>query len=153
MMAEIALVDAASLALFGVAALRGLFRGAMREAFTLAAVAAAFICVWIFAGTVAAWLLSLWPDDLSQTLAHILAGVALALTALLAVSALGRKLRNGMHAMGLGALDRIFGGCLGAAEGALLWAVAMTVAVKLPILEKLLEDSLSLAFYEGFIGG
>lgn len=153
MMAEITLVDAASLALLGVAALRGFFRGAMRESFTLAAVAAAYICVLAFTGAVAAWLLSLWPDDLSQTLAHIAAGAVLALTALLAVSALGRKLRNGMHAMGLGALDRIFGGFLGAAEGALLWAAAMAVAVKLPMLEELLEDSLSLAFYKGFIGG
>jgi len=151
-MPEIELVDAASLALLGVAALRGLFRGAMRESFTLAAVAAAYICVCAFAGSVAAWLLALWPEDLSQTTAHILAGAVLALTALLAVSALGRKLRNGMRAMGLGALDRIFGGFLGAAEGALLWAVAMTVAVKLPMLENLLKDSMSLAFYKGFFG-
>jgi len=107
-MTEIELVDAASLALLGVAALRGFFRGAMRESFTLAAVAAAYICVRAFASGAAAWLLSLWPDELSQTLAHILAGAALALTALLAVSALGRKLRNGMPAMGLGALDRKF---------------------------------------------
>jgi len=68
------------------------------------------------------------------------------------VSALGRKLRNGMRAMGLGALDRVFGGFLGAAEGALLWAVGMTVAVKLPMLEGLLKDSMSLAFYKGFFG-
>lgn len=151
-MAEIALVDAASLALLGVAALRGLFRGATREAFTLAAVAAAYICVRLLGSAGAALLRQLWPD-LSENLAPLLAGAVLAISALLAVSALGGMLRDGVRAMGLGAMDRLFGGFLGAAEGALIWVVAMTMAARAPILEELLEDSLSLAFYEGFIGG
>jgi len=65
-MPEIELVDAASLALLGVAALRGFFRGAMRESFTLAAVAAAYICVRAFANSVAAWLLAALAGGVSR---------------------------------------------------------------------------------------
>jgi len=149
-MAEIELVDAASLALLGVAALRGFFRGAMREAFTLAAVAAAFICVCAFIDIVIACIL-LVPNGVQQTVAAFISGAVLAAIPWWLVDMLGRNLQQDTHPRSMGIRDLLLGFFLGMARGGLLWAIFMTMAVRAPMFTKLPKNSWSLAFYEAFI--
>ncbi len=124
-------VDAVALAVLGVAALRGLWIGVVRESFSLAAIAAACLAVRFGSAPAGAWLLERAPLTLSATGARIAAGVVLALLALLVVGGIGRALRRGLHAVGLGLADRLAGGLLGAAEGGLVLALAVLLGVAL----------------------
>lgn len=121
-------VDAAALAILSLAAIRGLYIGAVREAFSLAAVAVACIAVRLGTQPAAAWLGANAPFDLSPLAATVLAGVVLAVGSLIAVGTAGRAIRTGIRAAGLGLWDRIAGGAFGAAEGALVVAVAVAIA-------------------------
>ncbi len=109
----------------GLACLRGLWIGGVREAFSLAAIAAACLSVRFGTLPLATWLLRESPLELAPLAARLFAGVVLALATVLAVGSLGRWLRRGLRAAGLGLADRLVGGLLGAAEGALLVALAV----------------------------
>ena len=120
-------LDLAALGLLGVAMVRGLWIGVIREAFSLAAIAAACLAVRLGGAPAAGWLLSHGPADLSLLAARVAAALGVAAAAFLAVHATGRVLRRSAHAVGLGFADRIGGGLLGAAEGALLLALCFLV--------------------------
>lgn len=124
-------VDAAAVAILGLALLRGLWIGLVREAFSLAALAAACLAVRFGTADAAEALAALSPWALGPLAAKVLAGAALAGAALAAVTLVGRAVRRGLHAAGLSGLDRLGGGVLGAAEGALLLAVLLLGAVAL----------------------
>jgi membrane protein required for colicin V production len=124
-------VDAAAAAILAVALLRGLWIGLVREAFSLAGLAAACLAVRFGSSDAAEALGALSPWPMAPLAAKILAGAILAVAAVLAVGLLGRLVRGGLHRAGLGALDRLGGGMLGAAEGALLLAVLVLGATAL----------------------
>jgi uncharacterized membrane protein required for colicin V production len=119
---ELRALDAVAAVVLSLATLRGLWIGAVREAFSLAGLAAGVFAVgrWREAG--AAWLES---AGASGAAAQILAVPALFLAALLAVALVGRVARRGVRGAGLGLADRLAGAALGAAEG----AVVVTVLV------------------------
>ena len=118
-----------ALAVLGLALVRGLWIGLVREAFSLASLAAACLAVRLGTADAAEALGALTPWPMGPLAATILAGAVLAVTAILAVALVGRAVRRGLHAAGLSALDRLGGGVLGAAEGALLLAVLLLGAV------------------------
>jgi membrane protein required for colicin V production len=120
-------LDLAALALLALAVVRGLWIGVIREAFSLAAIAAAIVALRLGVEPAAAWLMANGPDELSPLAARIGAAVGVAVIALVAVRLLGRLLQRGVHAVGLGFADRIGGGVLGAAEGALILALGILV--------------------------
>ena len=124
-------VDAVALGLLAAAALRGLWIGAIREAFSLAALASAFLAVRLgtvpLAERISDWL----PVGLSAFWLRLACGAALASFAVLAVGLLGRILRRGARAAGLGLVDRLLGAALGAAEGALVVGLLLALAVSL----------------------
>jgi len=124
-------VDAVALALLVAAALRGLWIGAIRESCSLAALASAFLAVRLgtapLAERAAEWL----PFSVSPLGLRVACGAALAMAALLGVGLLGRALRRGARAAGLGLVDRLLGALLGAAEGALVVGLLLALAVSL----------------------
>jgi uncharacterized membrane protein required for colicin V production len=124
-------VDAIALAVLAIALFRGLAIGMVREAFSVAALAAACIAVRLGTAPAAAWLLANALPGLGALGAKILAGAAVGLGAAIAIGLLGRLVRRGVHAAGLGLPDRLAGAAIGAAEGALVVGVALLAAITL----------------------
>jgi membrane protein required for colicin V production len=113
-------LDAICLALLLLAALRGLWIGLVREAFSLAALLAALVAVRLWTGPVARWLeLEAGSLGVGPVAAPWLAGALLAAGTIVLVAIAGRVVRGGVRAAGLGLADRMAGGGLGAAEGVL----------------------------------
>jgi uncharacterized membrane protein required for colicin V production len=114
-------LDWAVLALLALAALRGLAIGVVREAFSLGALGAAIVAVRVLGEPAGHWLAR--ALGLGELPALILAGAALAAAGVTGVALIGGVVRRGLHAAGLGLWDRLAGGLLGAAEGALAAAL------------------------------
>jgi membrane protein required for colicin V production len=126
-------IDRVALGILVIAALRGLWIGLLREAFSLGAVAAAFVSVRLWTDPATRWLLEHAPVDvsLSERQAHVVGGVLVGLAAAFVVVAIGGFVGKRVHATGLGIFDRLLGAALGGAEGALLVAVALIGVVAL----------------------
>jgi membrane protein required for colicin V production len=123
-------LDAICLALLLLAALRGLCIGLVREAFSLAALLAALVAVRLWTTPVARWLeAEAGSLGVGPVAAPWLAGALLAASAIVVVAILGRVVRRGVQAAGLGLADRLAGGGLGAAEGALAAGLLLFVLV------------------------
>ncbi len=123
-----AAADLVVAAILGLAALRGLFLGLVRESLSLAALAAACLAVRFGSGPAGAWL-ETWSDGALAALpAQAVAAIGLALAVLVAGALIGRTLRSGIRLVGLGAFDRMGGAVLGAAEGAVVAALALALA-------------------------
>lgn len=127
LLASLGWIDRVALGLVAIALLRGLWIGLLREAFSVAAIAAAFIAVRLWTDPTALWLLEQMPFDVtfSERSARLAGGALVAIGALFVVVAIGGFVRKRVHQTGLGLLDRLFGGALGAAEGALLAGIAL----------------------------
>src|SRR5262245_15831171 len=103
----------------------------VREAFSVAALAAACIAVRFETQPAAAWLHANALPGVGPLGATLLAGFGIGLAALVAVGLLGRLVRRSVHLAGLGLADRLAGAAIGAAEGALLVAALLLVALML----------------------
>src|SRR5262245_62691051 len=103
----------------------------VREAFSVAALAAACVAVRFGTEPAAAWLHANALPGVGPIGAQLLAGLAIGLAALVAVGLLGRLVQRGVHFAGLGMADRLAGAAIGAAEGALVVAVALLVTLTL----------------------
>lgn len=121
-------LDVIAAAVLTLAALRGVWIGAVREAFSLAGLAAAIVAVRTWREPVGRWLEADGPVAMTPLAAELVAALALGLGSLLAVAIVGRLVRRGVRGAGLGLLDRLAGGLLGAAEGAVVVA-ALTVGL------------------------
>jgi membrane protein required for colicin V production len=124
---EIRSVDVVVAAILGVALLRGLFLGLIREAFSLAALGGACIVVRIYHAPAADWLVGASRGEVGPEAAPWIAGAALGAGTIAAVAIAGRLVRKGVRAAGLGWADRAGGAVLGAAEGALAAGVLLLV--------------------------
>jgi uncharacterized membrane protein required for colicin V production len=126
-LAELGWIDRVALGVIALAVIRGLWIGLLREAFSLGALAAAFVAVRLWTAPTAAWLLGSAPFglELSPRQASIAGGLLVGLGAMLVVVAVGGFVRKRVHATSLGLLDRLLGGALGGAEGALLVGLAL----------------------------
>ena len=130
-MEAISPIDLAALAILILAVLRGLFIGLIREVSSLGGLAAACIAVRIGAAPAADWMLLNLPWELSPLTARIVAGAVIAIAVIVCVAAVGRILRRGVRWAGLGFADRLAGGVLGAAEGALVIVLLMLLSIAL----------------------
>jgi uncharacterized membrane protein required for colicin V production len=126
-LAALGWIDRVALGVVVLATLRGLWIGLLREAFSIAALAAAFVAVKLWTEPTTAWLLANAPFDvsLSDRQAQLVGGALVAIAAAFVVVAVGGFVRKRFHANGLGPIDRLLGGALGGAEGALVAAVAL----------------------------
>ena len=115
-------IDRFALGVVALAMMRGLWIGLLREAFSIGALAAAFVAVRLWTDPAAFWLLDRAPFgiELTHHQARIAGGAGVALAAMFIVVAIGGFVRKRVHATGLGFLDRLLGGALGGAEGALV---------------------------------
>jgi uncharacterized membrane protein required for colicin V production len=122
-LAEFESVDIVVGAIIGIACLRGFFLGLIREAFSLASLAAAYLAVRAFVGPVSEWVGKISGGRINEALEPWVAGALLVLVTIGAVTTVGRVIRRGARAVGLGFVDRIGGGLLGATEGVLVVVV------------------------------
>lgn len=148
-MGELAAIDWVCLGVLVLATLRGLMLGAVREAFSLAALGAAVLAVRLWLDPAAQWALLQLPE-LGLLGAQIVGGAGLAVGTLFLVAGVGRLLRRGMRVLGLGMADRLAGGVLGVGEGTLV--AGILVVALLTVLgpdHPLVAGSRSLAVFEG----
>ncbi len=115
-------------ALFSLALVRGLVRGLLREAFSIASLASAVLVVRIFNADVAEWLVINNQGDVSPEAASWLAGLLLVVGTIGVTTLVGRITRQGVRAAGLGWVDRAGGAVIGAAEGVLVAVVLVGLA-------------------------
>jgi membrane protein required for colicin V production len=125
---ELTAVDWVALGILCLALLRGLLRGLLREAFSIASIGAACVVVRLYYGSLADLLIELSEGGIGEAAAPWLAGLLLAVASIGAVTVLGRLLRRGAKAAGLGWADRAGGALLGTAEGLLVAGVLVTIA-------------------------
>ncbi len=121
-------VDMIVVALLVVASLRGFLLGLVRESFSLGGIASAYLAVSLFAGPSARWLVSISEGGISPTFAPFVAGLGLVILTIALVTTIGRVVRRGVRAVGLGLVDRLGGAVLGGAEGALVVAILLVLA-------------------------
>ena len=121
-------IDVVVAAVVGVAVLRGVFRGLIREAFSVGALAAACVAVRVFNPVFSSWLEEVSRGELGPMAAPWAGGALIAIAAVLGVVLVGRVLRKSARWAGLGWADRAGGAVLGAAEGALVVGILLVVA-------------------------
>lgn len=126
---EIRSVDLVVGTVLGVALLRGVFLGLIREAFSIAALGGACVAARLFTPTAADWLVEATGGEITATVAPWIAGVVLAIATIAIVATVGKFLRRGARAAGLGWADRAGGALLGVAEGALVATIGLVIAV------------------------
>ncbi len=122
-LAEFESVDIVVGTIIGIACLRGFFMGLIREAFSLASLGAAYMAVRVFVSPVAEWVGEISDGRINEALEPWVAGALLVLVTIGVVTTIGRILRRGARAVGLGFVDRVGGALLGATEGVLVVAV------------------------------
>jgi membrane protein required for colicin V production len=135
--------------IIGIACLRGFFLGLIREAFSLASLGASYMAVRAFVGPVAEWVGEISDGRIGEALAPWVAGAFLVLVTIGVVTTIGRVIRRGARAVGLGFVDRVGGGLLGATEGVLVVALLiMLVGDRIGRDHPAIADSRTLAALE-----
>jgi len=142
-------VDWVAVGVLVLALVRGITIGMVREAFSVAALAGACLAVRFGTEPAALWLETNADPGLGPLGARVLAGVAVGLATAVVVATIGRLVRRGVHAAGLGAADRMAGGVIGAAEGALVVGLGLLALMTLLGLEHpLIAESRTLATFQ-----
>ena len=118
-------LDYALIAVVGISALVGIWRGLVREVFALAGWIAAIAAAMLFAGDAAGLIPSGFATPLVRT---VIAFSVLFLVILMAVSIAGLLFTKAVRAVGLGLADRTLGGVFGFARGALILLVLALAA-------------------------
>lgn len=118
-------IDVAAALVLALAIGRGLWLGLVREAFSLAGLGAAAFAVWRFGDAANEALAARVGGALPGAAVHAIATAGLGLAVVLAAALVGRAVRRTVRFAGLGLADRIAGGCLGAAEGAIVVALVV----------------------------
>jgi len=126
-MDQISALDGVVIAILTMAIARGLFIGLIREGFSIAALGGAFIVVRYAASPAAVWLQEVTRGEVGPTAAPLIMGALLVLATIAAVGFVGRGLKLGARAAGLGWADRFGGGIIGAIEGLLISALLVTL--------------------------
>ena len=118
-------LDYALIAVVGISALLGIWRGLVREVFALAGWVAAIAVAMLFAGEAARLIPAGFATPLVRT---VIAFTVLFLAILMTVSLAGLLFTKAVRAVGLGLADRTLGGVFGFARGALILLVIVLAA-------------------------
>jgi len=121
-------VDMIVIVLLVVASARGFVMGVVRESFSLGGIAGAYLVVTLFASPTAEWLVAVSEGKIAPAFAPLVAGLGLVVLTIGVVTTIGRIVRRGVRAVGLGLVDRVGGAALGGAEGALIVAILLILA-------------------------
>lgn len=128
-MSELAPIDILVLTVLTIALGRGLWIGLIREGLSIAAIGAATIVTRIFVDPFSIQITEWTQGEITGRTAVWIAGVILVVATILAVGTLARLLRRGAAFAGLGLADRVGGGALGLAEGAVVSTVLVLIAL------------------------
>jgi membrane protein required for colicin V production len=121
-------IDAAALAILGIAAFRGMMLGLVRESFSLASLGIAYAAVLLYTRPFAAWLQQATNGRVGALVAPWLAGAGILVLGIAGTVLLGRMGKRGARLAGLGWIDRAGGILLGSAEGLLVVGVVLSIA-------------------------
>jgi membrane protein required for colicin V production len=112
----------------GIALLRGLFLGLVRESFSLAALGGAYISVVLFRESASEWLQEASGGEIGAGYAPWVGAGLLAAATVLALVLIGKLLHRGIQAAGLGWADRVGGAVLGGVEGMIVVVIMVLLA-------------------------
>jgi membrane protein required for colicin V production len=122
--------DYVILAIIALSSLVGVLRGFIKEVFSLAVWAAAFLVAWHFSGDVAEWM----SEAVTLPSARLAMGFAGLFVAVLLVGGLANYLLGKLVAStGLSGTDRLLGGVFGAARGLVLVVAVLLVSGFTPL--------------------
>lgn len=144
-------IDLVALSVLGLAVVRGLWIGVVREAFSLAALAAAVFAFRALRGPVAEEIAMRTQWD--SLVAAAAAGGVVVIAALVFVTAVGLVVRRIVRGAGLSTVDRLGGGVVGFVEGALLVGLALFGATEvLGPKDPLLAGSRAVVMFQSWTG-
>jgi len=121
-------IDAAALAVLGIAAFRGLALGLVRESFSLGSIGIAYMAVVLYSDRLAQWIERETDGEVGALVAPWVAGAAIVVAGIAAAVILGRLGKRGAKLAGLGWIDRAGGVVLGSAEGLLVAGILLSIA-------------------------
>ena len=128
-MTDLPLIDMVAATIVFAALVRGLWIGLVREGLSLAAIALSTIVTRVFLDGFTLQLTEWTGGELTGKTATWIAGVLLVMATILFCGVISRLIRKGVEFAGLGWIDRVGGGALGIAEGSLVAAVVVMIAV------------------------
>ncbi len=128
-MNDIPFIDLAVTTILAIAIGRGVWIGLIREGLSIAAIGAATIVTRLAVDPLSIRLTELTAGEISGRAAVWIAGVVLVVATILVVGSLARFLRRGARLAGLGWADRMGGGALGLAEGAVISTILVLLAL------------------------
>jgi membrane protein required for colicin V production len=128
-MDEVQPLDGIVLATLLIAMLRGAYIGMIRESFSIGALAAACVVLRLGNPDASAWLEQISRGLIPGGLTAWISGAVLFVGTIAVVGIVGRHLKRGAQAVGLGWADRVGGGALGIAEGAIVATILVSAAV------------------------
>ncbi len=128
-MNDIPFIDLAVATILAIAIGRGVWIGLIREGLSIAAIGAATIVTRLAVDPLSIRLTELTAGEISGRAAVWIAGVVLVVATILVVGSLARFLRRGARLAGLGWADRMGGGALGLAEGAVISTILVLLAL------------------------
>lgn len=127
--ADLPLIDMIVMSVLALAIVRGIWIGLIREGSSLLAIGMATIVTRLLVDPFSARLTEISGGEISGRTATWIAGLLLVIGTIILLGFVARLLRRGAAAAGLGWADRLGGGALGAAEGAIVAAVLVTIAI------------------------
>ncbi len=127
--ADLPLIDMIVMSVLALAIVRGIWIGLIREGSSLLAIGMAIIVTRLLVDPFSARLTEISGGEISGRTATWIAGLLLVIGTIILLGFVARLLRRGAAAAGLGWADRLGGGALGAAEGAIVAAVLVTIAI------------------------
>lgn len=128
-MSDLPLIDLIALAVIALAIARGIWIGLIREGLSLVAIGLCTIVTRLFVDPLSLQLTQLSGGDISGKAALWIAGVLLIMATVLVCGMAARLMKRGAQFAGLGWADRVGGGALGFAEGAIVAVVIVLIAL------------------------
>ena len=127
--ADLPLIDMIALTVVFLAIVRGIWIGLIREGLSLASIGIATIVTRLLVDPLAERLISLTGGEVTGKTALWIAGVLLVVATILLLGVVAKLIKRSAVYAGLGWADRLGGGALGAAEGSIVAAVMVLLAV------------------------
>ena len=128
-MTDLPLMDMIAGTVVFAAIIRGLWIGLVREGLSLAAIGLCTIVTRLFIDPVTIQLTELTSGEITGKTAVWIAGVLLVMATILACGLAAQLIKRGVQFAGLGWADRAGGAALGLAEGAIVAAVLVLIAL------------------------
>ena len=126
---ELPLIVMIALSVVALAVVRGIWIGLIREGLSLAAIGLATIVTRLFVNPLSVQLTELTGGEISGRTAVWIAGVLLVMATILVCGVAARLMKRGATFAGLGWADRVGGGALGFAEGGIIAAIVVLIAL------------------------